>query len=130
MSDGGLPGFGGSQGPGGNHSDFGFGSGGFTDLSSPLMHGAVHGTGGGEVGTRSSKARHGGSDGEDAGKERGAWLTVSSGTFTAVMIVFGWLILGAIILVVVGALIAYDLLGPALAVLFLAGIVALGRFLG
>ena len=130
MSDGGLPGFGGFQGFGGDHSDFGFGGGGFTDPSSPLMHGAVHGTGGGEVGTRSSKAWHVGSDGEDAGKGGGAWLTVSSDTFTATMIVFGWLILGAIILAVLGALIAYDLLVPALAVLLLAGIVALGRFLG
>lgn len=130
MSDGGLPGFGGTQGSGNNHSGFGFGSGGFTDPSSPLMHGAVHGTSGGEVGTRSSKARRAGSDGENAGKDGGAWLTVSSDAFTAAMIVFGWLILGAIVLAVLDALIAYDLLVPALAVLFLAGIVALGRFLG
>ena len=98
-------------------------------ISSPLMHGAVHGTGGGEVGTRSSSAAWGIRDGEDAEK-RGSVanreLRHLHGGDDRVRV----FILGAIILVVVGALIACDLLVPALVVLFLAGIVALGRFLG
>lgn len=130
MSDGGLPGFGGSQGSGGDHSHFGFGSGGFTDPSSPLMHGAVRGTGAGDVGVRSSKARHAGSDEENAGKGGRIEAIMDSDAFAVAMIVFGWVILGAIVLGVLGALIACDLLGPALAILFLAGLVALGRFLG
>ncbi|MFR1168576.1 MAG: hypothetical protein ACLSDQ_13980, partial [Adlercreutzia equolifaciens] len=55
---------------------------------------------------------------------------MNSDAFAVAMIVFGWVILGAIVLGVLGALIACDLLGPALAILFLAGLVALGRFLG
>lgn len=55
---------------------------------------------------------------------------MNSDAFAVAMIVFGWVILGAIVLGVLGALIAYDLLGPALAILSLAGLVALGRFLG
>lgn len=94
------------------------------------MHGAVHGTGAGDVGVRSSKARHAGSDEENAGKDGRIETIMNSDAFVVAMIVFGWVILGAIVLGVLGALIAYDLLGPALAILFLAGLVALGRFLG
>ena len=57
-------------------------------------------------------------------------MIMNSDAFAVAMFVFGWVILGAIVLGVLGALIAYDLLGPALAILFLAGLVALGRFLG
>lgn len=130
VSDGGLPGFGGPQGSGGDHSHFGFGSGGFTDPSSPLMHRAVHGTGAGDVGVRSSKARHAGSDEEDTRKGGRIETIMNSDAFAMTMIVFGWVILGAIIFGVLGTLIACDLLVPVLAILFLSGIVALGRFLG
>lgn len=94
------------------------------------MHGVVHGIGAGDVGVRSSKARYAGFDEENAGKGGRIETIMNSDAFAVAMIVFGWVTLGAIVLGVFGALIACDLLGPALAILFLAGLVALGRFLG